>query len=605
VTTAASTLPHWDMTVIYPSLESPEFTADFDSYLKRVEEVIDLFKRLGIEKRNGMVVNDDTISAVEQALTAFAELVERGQQLGAYISSFVATDSRNTAAQARISELSQRSVVLSQLQTRFTAWIGGLDVEEIIRHSTFAADHAFPLRKSKIEAEHLMSSAEEDLAAELSPSSGTAWSMLHGNVTSQLMVQVDTTAGIADMPMSAVRNLAMNADRDTRRRGYEAEITAWERSAVPLAAALNSIKAQANVLDRRRHWASPLDAQLSNNNISRNALDSMMAAAHDSFPDFRRYLTAKARAMNIEKLAWYDIFAPVGASERQWEYADATRFIVDQFGTYSAKLSDFAARAFRENWIDAEPRAGKRDGAFCMRVRRDESRIMANFVNSYDGMSTLAHELGHGYHNLCLSVRPTLLRNSPMTLAETASIFCQTLIKEAVLQNADRDEQISILEASLQDQTQVVVDITSRFLFESRVFERRQQRELSVQELNEVMLQAQKDTYGDALDESVLHPYMWAVKGHYYSVGRGFYNYPYMFGLLFGLGLFARYQSDPDAFRASYDDLLSSTGMADAATLASRFGFDIETRAFWDNSLSIVRTDVDRFEALVNEVATA
>ena len=355
---------------------------------------------------------------------------------------------------------------------------------------------------------------------------------------------------------------------------------------------------EANVLERKRHWTSPLDASLFNNNINRTILDAMLGAARDSFPDFRRYLKAKAKLLGIERCAWYDIFAPVGGHERTWEYPDATAFIVEQFGTYSDKLSRFADRAFRENWIDAEPRPGKRDGAFCMKLRADESRIMANFVNSYDGMSTLAHELGHGYHNLCLSGRPVLLRSAPMTLAETASIFCQTLIKEAVLAEAGREEQVSILEASLQDQTQVTVDISSRFLFESRVFERRLQRDLSVEELNELMLETQRETYGDGLDDDVLHPYMWAVKGHYYSVAAGFYNYPYMFGLLFGLGLYAQYQVDPDKFRVGYDDLLSSTGMADAATLAARFGFDIESRQFWDQSLDIVRKDVDRFEAL-------
>jgi len=599
--TSASSIPHWDMSVVYPSLDSPEFAAAFESYLKDVDTAIARFQELGIEKKDGLAVDDNTVGAAEETVRAFSELSESGHVLMAYVSSFVATDSRNALAQAKASEFSQRGVVLNQLHTRFTAWIGSLDVDELIRRSPLAAEHSFMLRKIKEQAVHLMSPAEEDLAAELEPSSGTAWSRLHGNVTSQIMVPVQTEAGVADMPMSAVRNLAMNSDREVRRRGFEAEVAAWEKIAVPLAASLNGIKGQANVVIRRRKWASPLDAALFNNNISRGTLDSMMSAARDAFPDFRRYLQAKARIIGIDRCAWYDIFAPVGKNERTWEYGDATAFIVEQFGTYSQELSDFAARAFRENWIDAEPRTGKRDGAFCMSLRRDESRIMSNFVSSYDGMSTLAHELGHGYHNLCLANRPVLLRTAPMTLAETASIFCQTLIKEAVLQEADREERVSILEASLQDQAQVVVDITSRFLFESRVFEQRDERELSVEELNQLMLQAQRETYGDGLDEAQLHPYMWAVKGHYYSVYRGFYNYPYMFGLLFGLGLYARYQADPEAFRAGYDDLLSSTGLADAATLASRFGFDIETRKFWDDSLAIVRTDVDRFEALVNE----
>jgi oligoendopeptidase F len=301
----------------------------------------------------------------------------------------------------------------------------------------------------------------------------------------------------------------------------------------------------------------------------------------------------------MAKLAWYDMFAPVGTSTKVWPYEEATTFIVEQFGTYSERMSEFAARAFQEQWIDAEPRPGKRDGAFCSPLRKDESRVFTNYKPAFGGVSTLAHELGHAYHNLNLASRTMLQRSTPMTLAETASIFCETIIRQAALANADTQEQIAILEASLQGSCQIVVDITSRFLFEQRVFETRRQRELAVDELNALMLEAQRETYGDGLDQDLLHPYMWAMKPHYYSTGLSFYNYPYMFGLLFGLGLYARYQQDPEAFKASYDELLASTGLADAATLAERFNIDIRTTDFWRDSLSLVRADIDRFEQLI------
>ena len=301
-------------------------------------------------------------------------------------------------------------------------------------------------------------------------------------------------------------------------------------------------------------------------------------------------------------MAWYDIFAPVGESTRTWEYPEATDYIVKQFGTYSDKLSGLAARAFSENWIDAEPRSGKRDGAFCMSLRTEESRVLANYKPVYGGVRTLAHELGHAYHNLVKASRTMLQRDTPMTLAETASTFCETIIRGAALQDADEQEQFSILELSLQDSCQIVLDISSRYLFENRVFEKRLQRELSVDEFNELMLQSQKETYGDGLDQNLLHPYMWAVKGHYYSSGLSFYNFPYMFGLLFGLGLYARYEKDPEEFKKGYDDLLSSTGMADAATLAARFGINVRTPEFWRGSLDVLRADINRFEELVTKM---
>ena len=398
--------------------------------------------------------------------------------------------------------------------------------------------------------------------------------------------------------MSMVRNLAVDPDREVRRRAYEVELEGWKRVALPLAAALNSIKGEVNVLSRRRDWGSPLGASLLDNNIDSQTLNAMFTAARESFPDFRRYLHAKARTLGLSRLAWYDLFAPVSNDEKVWEYDDAAAFIIEQFGTFSPRLSNFAARAFREHWIDAQPREGKQDGAYCTPLRKDESRVFANYKASFDGVGTLAHELGHGYHNLNLAQRTMLQRSTPMALAETASIFCETIIRNAALQHAGRQEQIAILEASLQGACQVVVDITSRFLFEQRVFNQRRQRELSIDELNNLMLEAQRETYGDGLDENALHPYMWAMKPHYYSSKLSFYNYPYMFGLLFGLGLYARYQEDSEKFKSSYDELLSSTGLADAATLAEQFGINIRSTEFWRSSFDIVRLDIKRFEEL-------
>jgi len=600
ITTANTMLPHWDMTPIFPSLESAEFAQGFGEVASEIEALAALFDQEGIAKQQPAALAPATIAAFERVTDHLNDTLDRFRTMSAYITAFVTTDSRDTLAQARYSELQQHAVRLAQLGTRFTAWIGSLDVEALIAASPVARDHAFALRQNQIAAAHLMSPVEEALAAELNVTGGSAWGKLHGNLTSQLAVPVELEGSVHELPMSAVRNLAYEMDREVRCRAYEAELAGWARFGVPLAAAMNSIKGQVNTLARHRGWETPLDTALFDAHIDRATLDAMMQAARTSFPDFRRYLHAKARALGITALAWYDLFAPVGSGERAWTFDEARNFIVEQFAAYSPRLTAFAARAFRERWIDAEPRPGKRDGAFCMSVRADESRVLANYKPAFAGMSTLAHELGHGYHNLNLATCTMLQRETPMTLAETASIFCETIVREAALARATDAERLGILEASLQGTCQVVVDITSRFVFEQHVFEGRQRRELSVDELSALMLDAQRETYGDGLDPELLHPYMWAMKTHYYSAGRSFYNFPYMFGQLFGLGLYARYRQDPEGFRASYDALLASTGLADAATLAARFGIDIRTPAFWTASLDIVRADIARFEALVD-----
>jgi pepF/M3 family oligoendopeptidase len=591
------------MSVVYPSLDSAEFEEAFRSFVEDVQNLATVFDEHGIGRRDDLQTTDVVIATFDDLMDRLNAVSSTVRTLNAYIHAFVATDSRDALAEARQSEMQTPLVRLSQLHVRFEAWIGSLDLDALLARSEIARSHEFMLRKSQVEARHQMSPEEEELAAELHVTGGSAWGRLHSTVTSQIMVPIEIGGEARVEPMTVIRNLAYEPDREVRRRAYEAELVAWESHAVPLAAALNSIKGESNTISARRGWSSVLTSALFHNNIDEQTLDAMLTAARESFPDWRRYLKAKARALGLEKLAWYDLFAPVGETSTVWEYDFGRDFLLDQFGSYSSRLRDLVDRAFRENWIDAEPRNGKRGGAFCMALRADESRVLSNYMPTYDGVSTLAHELGHAYHNFNIAQRTPLQRDTPMVLAETASIFCKTIIRHAAMSQGSQAEQLAILESYIQGACQVVVDITSRFLFESQVLERRQQRELSIQEFNDIMLDAQRQTYGDGLDDSALHPYMWAVKGHYYSTGRPFYNYPYMFGLLFGLGLYAKYSSDPEGFRQGYDQLLSSTGLADVATLASGFGIDVRTPDFWRSSLDIARGDIAQFEALVSQLS--
>ncbi|CAA9546383.1 MAG: Oligoendopeptidase F [uncultured Thermomicrobiales bacterium] len=602
--TAQAALPHWDMTTIYPSVESPEFTqavAGLEGQIAALEKQAE-----DLPAGNG-TIDDATVTRFEAIVGALDEALGLAMLSEAFVYGFIATNSRDAAAQAKESELRQLFSRMSKIETRLTAWVGSLDGEALIARSPVAAEQAYLVRQSVVAARHLMAQPEEDLAAELTLSGGSAWGKLHVDLTSQLMVPVEKEPGtIVELPMSEIRNLATDPDRGVRERAFTAEIKTWSLWATPIAGALNGVKGEHATLADRRGWNEILDQSLFQNHIDRKTLDAMLGAARAAFPDIRRYLKAKARALGLEQLAWYDLTAPLSSNDKVWSWDEAVAFLNDQFGSYSPKMRELAERAVRERWIDAEPRPGKVGGAFCMPVRDDESRILANYTPAFDGVSTLAHELGHAYHNLCqASVSPLRRMQTPMTLAETASTFCETILRKAAIAQGTEDEQLTILEGALQDASGIVVDITSRFLFESAVCERRKHRELSADEFCELMLDAQRQTYGDGVASDQLHPYMWAVKTHYYSSGYAFYNYPYMFGLLFGLGLYAQYETDPDTFRTNYDALLASTGDADAAELAARFGFDIQNPAFWEGSLSVIKADVDTFVALVDRRAGA
>jgi oligoendopeptidase F len=304
-----------------------------------------------------------------------------------------------------------------------------------------------------------------------------------------------------------------------------------------------------------------------------------------------------------ERMAWWDIFAPVGTVDKQYSWEEARSFIVENFGSFSPDLAAFAERAFDSQWMDAEPREGKVGGAFCMSLPAvKETRILLNFDGSLGQLGTVAHELGHGYHAECIyqANKTSLQSQYPMTLAETASIMCQTIVTDAILaQSKDRQEELAILEEALNNAGQVVVDIYSRYLFEKEVFERRAQSELSADDFCEIMLRAQKATYGDALDPNYLQKYMWTWKPHYYRSRLSFYNFPYAFGLLFSTGLYAIYQQRGAAFVPDYKQLLASAGEANAADLAAQFGIDLRSRKFWDDSLAIIGQQVERFCSLV------
>jgi pepF/M3 family oligoendopeptidase len=585
------------MAVIYPAIDSPEFAAAFDSYANELDRIARLFDEMGVRRRDHEAVDAATVAAYEDITRLLNDLGQQARTLGSYVGCFTSTDASDEEAQKAESLLHQRYVLHDQLSTRYVAWVGTMDLEALLAGSETARDHERTLRRARYSAERQMAEGEEILASELRPSGISAWARLHGEMSALLSAEVDLPEGRQTLPIAKVRSLANEGDRAVRRAGYEAELEAWKRVEVPLAAALNGVKGFQQVLRKRRGYADDVEPTLMSNGIDRPTLDAMQRACVETFPDFRRYFRAKARLLGLEKLEWYDLFAPVGSLSRRYTWAEAEEVVALNFGVYSERMEAFARRSYAEQWIDAEPRMGKEGGAYCTGILPGVSRIMMNFDGSFSNVSTLAHELGHAYHNLNMVGRTSLQRESPMTLNETASIFCETLLFEAALAEAEGEEKLVLLDTSLQRDSQTVVDIHSRFLFESRVFEQRAQRDLSVSEFKELMVQAQRETYGDGL--ASYHAYMWAVKGHYY--GPLFYNYPYTFGMLFATGLYARYKQGPEAFRANYDAFLSRTGMADARTLASTFGIDTADVAFWRSSLDQVRDQIAEFERLAAE----
>ncbi|HZM22665.1 MAG TPA: M3 family oligoendopeptidase [Anaerolineales bacterium] len=592
--------PRWDLTNVYPSLESKEFNnavKEYKSLLNKLEK----FYKSKISKSNGKTSAKELGALLGKSVDQFNDIAELSGTIEAYIYSFISTNSKDKTAMRVYSEFEQAQVQQSKLNTQFRAWIGKLGdkLDKAIDKDPSAKSHAFTLKETHDQAKYMMSEAEEVLAAELSLSGGNAFGKLQGTVTSQLSVDFELDGKTEKLPMPALINLHSHPDEETRHRAYDAENKAWEEVKETLAACLNGVKGETNVLYKKRGRKDALHSAIDSARIDRKTLEAMMGAMKDSFPMFRKYFNAKAKKLGKEKLAWWDVFAPLGKTDKVYSFDEARDFILNYFGKFSPDLRKMTETAFDKNWIDAEQREGKRGGAFCMGVPAvKESRILSNYDGSFDGISTLAHELGHAFHNYCAyeAGKTELQQNTPMTLAETASILCETIITEAVLATTtDPQEELAVLEAQIQGAAQVIVDIYSRYLFEKEVLERREQAELSADDFNDIMERAQKATYGEGLDERYLQKFMWTWKPHYYSSGFPFYNFPYAFGLLFGTGLYAIYQRRGDEFVADYKDLLASTGEDTAAKLAKRFDIDITKRKFWEDSLAIIGKRIDRF----------
>jgi oligoendopeptidase F len=591
--------PRWDLTNVYPSLESKEFKDAFASFKTKVADLDDYFIEV-VSKTDENTPPDQLGPILGEVVERFNDTYTLTSTLEPYIYSFVSTDSHNKTAMRTLSEYEQASLPLQNLNVQLKAWLGKVasTLDASLEYNAPAKEHTFMLKEAAHQSKFLMSEPEEALAAELSLSGGNAWGKLQGTVTSQLAVDFELDGEIQKLPAPALTNLRTHADEETRHRAYDAESAAWESVRETLAACLNGVKGEVVTLNKRRGRKDALESAIEQSRIDRPTLEAMLTAMEDSFPMFRKYFKHKAKLLGKEKLAWWDLFAPVGKTGKL-SFEEARDFILANFDKFSPELKSFSLHAFENNWIDAEMRDGKRGGGFCMGVQAvKESRILVNFDGSQDQISTISHELGHAFHNECaFQFDKTVLQQlTPMTLAETASTFCETIATEAILaQVTDPMEELAVLESQLNGASQVIVDIYSRYLFEKEVFERREEAELSADDFCEIMERAQMATYGDGLDERYLQKYMWTWKPHYYSTGISFYNFPYAFGLLFGTGLYAIYQQRGAEFVDDYKSLLASTGEAMAADLADRFGINIRTRKFWDDSIAIISKHVDRY----------
>jgi pepF/M3 family oligoendopeptidase len=580
---------NWDLNDLYKGFDDT-YQKDLDTFAQK----LDAYKAL--------VKNDAHLSdlALLEAYLRFQEDTETlVHNLYAFASLTSATDVTNQEALSYMAKLQKLFSSVTKENVLMTRFIKDLDLNALAKESALVNQYLYVLTLEQKSASHLLSEAEEVLYSKMRQIASSQWQQLQGVLTANLNVQM----GDQTITLSEVRNLAYDNSQKVRKQAYEAELKSYEPIADAVAMSLSNIKREVVEMNQLRGYESALEKTLESSHMEKKTLDAMIEAMMSYRPHFANYLKEKAVYLGHENgLPFYDLFAPIGKLSKSYTFEEAQTTVLDAFYGFSSRLGDFAKRAFDNHWIDAFPKKGKRGGAFCSNQPQiKQSRFLLNFTGSLSDVSTLAHELGHGYHGDVISNEAPLNWSYPMPLAETASIFCETIVMNKLYAGLNTDEErLSVLEISLQGDTQVIIDILSRYMFENKLFEHAGMP-ISKDQMKSFMLDAQKQAYQDGLDENYLHPYMWLNKGHYYSAGLNYYNFPYAFGLLFGKGLYALYEQNPEAFLKNYENLLALTGKASVEDAAKSMGIDVTDKAFWMTSLGAVKKDIDKVIDLMHK----
>lgn len=581
-------LPIWDLSNIYPS-----FT-EFNKELKLLEEKIEFINN---EIEN--IINKTDIKELKKVLGLYNEIFELNRKLNAYISCVLACDSTHEEANKYNGKILTISSNLKTIHTKIEQIIynNKENIQKNLNESGELTEYEYFIKKSMENFEHKMDLNEEELYSLISISSSTEWKSLYDLIISNIKIKFDNKL----LSLSELRNLYHHKDRTIRANAYNTEINELEKYHHIFAKILNSIKWDSLVISKRRKFNSLLESTLFYNKIDKETFDIILNITLENLDTIRKYFKIKAKLLNLDKLEWYDIFAPIESESNNLEdndfnYQLAKELIINAFSTFSSNLSNIAKEAFGNNWIDAKPRLGKSDGAFCIYVMPFKSRILINYDNSIKSIFTLAHELGHAYHNYLLSYNLSIYRRSPLILAESASLLAENILRNYINTTiSSKNLKISILDGFLLTISQVVVDIMSRFLFEKKLTEIRKEQNLTANDLINLMLDSQQEIYLDSINS--FHKYMWIVKPHYYH--SNFYNYPYLIGLLISLGLYKLYLENNLTLK-EYEEILKNTGKKDPYDLLIKYDINIKERDFWENSFEFIKNEIITFENLSN-----
>lgn len=584
----------WSLDKLYPGFDEP-----FKSDVNHLKSAIAAYQTLSTS------LNETSGEAdLYNILNAERELMTLSYRLIAFCELRLSTNTTDSEANAYAEQLDMMMSQLAKSSTQFSNWLSSKqdDLNTWASQNQYIKEHEFILKEIIERNRHQLSEDVEEVIAKMSINGSSSWSNLQSYLTSVATIEFNGK----EMTLSEIRNLAYDEHAEVRKTAYQAELELYQKIKGGVAFSLNSIKGEVNTLCDLRGYSNALQETLQKSRMSQKTLDALLQAIEEYLPVFRKYLRHKATLLGHENgLPWYDLFAPIqkeGKNAKVYSIEDSHAFICETFATFSADLAGMADDAYTHQWIDFLPYSGKQGGAFCFNLPIiKESRILSNYNYSIGDVVTLAHELGHAYHGYLIQDGSILNSEYTMPVAETASTFCENIVFNAALAQADKDEQITLIENSLQDLNQIIVDIYARYLFESAVIDDRKSAFLFPEQLEKLMQDAQIKAYGDGLDQTFLNPLMWICKSHYYSAENNFYNFPYAYGGLFALGLYGKFQNEGASFVPLYQKLLKATTTHTCEEVAAVAGIDVSDVAFWRSSLTVIEKRIDQFIELTSQ----
>ncbi|SEN65987.1 oligoendopeptidase, pepF/M3 family [Amphibacillus marinus] len=579
----------WDLEQIFQGGSSSTL---FQSFIKEGEAKIVAFS----EKVN-YFNEGKQLAAFKAVINALKESGIFLGEISSFISCLSAQDVTDKHVKELIAKKNRLSAAFKNEMNYFSFSLTKIPDQEWAEWlaDSYLVDVHFVLAEYRQEAKEKLSEAEESIITDLSIDGYHGWGEMYDTIVAGMEIEWEGEL----QSVGQIANQLNNPDRTLRKRAFEKYDQAWQKHADLFADTLNHLAGFRLQMYKHRNWQSVLKEPLTYNRMSERTLASMWQTIIKNKSAFHDYFDRKAKLLGIAKLSWYDLDAPIFQDTKVIGYQQAAENIVEQFGKISPKMADYAVKAFENNWIEAEDRSGKRPGGFCTSFPKSkQTRIFMTYSGSASNVATLAHELGHGYHQYVLDDLDPLNQNYAMNVAETASTLAELIVADsAVKQAKSLEEQISLVEDKIQRSVAFFMNIHARFLFETRFYELRKVGYVSAGQLNQLMEEAQREAYDDQLDQ--YDPSFWASKLHFYITDVPFYNFPYTFGYLFSLGIYAFAKKEPAQFESFYDCLLRDTGKMTVEDLAQKhLSVDLSTESFWQGAIDLCTEDINLFLTL-------